>query len=179
MTTTTLLEVRNLPVLNTDAIATEAAAWVDSRLEGLTDAEEVAKQAARIVLSEDRAAEKERIKRDAAAYTLETGYRLRRGANLAGAMGVQRSRLMVIRRKMKEQADAGRFKPVPDAEKVLPRLAKKAAEHNARVAAARVRRDAAVDQLVAAGWKGARIAEIVGTDPSRVSHIKHKVAEVA
>lgn len=175
VTTTTLPEIRALPLLDTAKITADAEAWVNARLSTLTDPESVAKEAGLIITKARAAAEVALADRDAAVYTLDTRYHLRRGANLAGAAGLQsRSRLTVIREKCKDLEDAGKFTAVEGADRVLPKVAKEHATQVARAKAAEPHRDAAILDLAAQGWSNARIAALVGLDPSQVSRIKSR-----
>lgn len=203
-TPTTAPEVKNLPPLDTAQVEADAAAWVDERLTRASadGAAMVAADAASLVLREERAAEKARHERDHTACGLLAHYTVRRGADVAGALGVQRSRWNTIRDRA--AADHGytriitdrhgrtrevgdwnalmadpdfKFPYVENADKALPKLALKAATHTARAECARRRRDAAVEHLLTVeGKSNAEVARIIGRDPSRVSHIKHREA---
>lgn len=179
-TTASEREVRTLPQLDAAAITAAAAAWVDARIKDLTDSEDLARVAAKIATREFATTEDVRVERDAAAYTVATTYRLRRGANMPGALGVNRNRWKVIRDKQKELAESGQWRgPIDNALEVLPKLAAKAALHNARSEAARKVMYAATRQLSALGWTNAAIGELIGRDASRVSHIKHMEGDAA
>lgn len=178
--TATQPEVRHLPPLDTAKIEKAAAEWVQTRLTGITDPEQVAAAAGKIVETEKRAKEKALLARDMCVYTLETRYRLCRGADLAGALGMaSRSRLTVIRKQMKALADRGELVYTPNAAEVLPKLAAEAARHAARWTAAKKVRDKAVNQLLASGRSNADVGRLIGRHASRVSHLKHKTQEVA
>lgn len=165
-----LPQVTTLPRLDTDQVARDAHEWVDAALAGLETAEARARAAADLEREEGKQAARYRKKVEAAVHTLTVDYKLRRGAGLAGAIGVPRSSLMVIRRR----AAAAGHEPVPDAPKVLPRVALRSATHAAREEYAREARDAAVVELSAAGWTQQAIGELIGRDRSRVSHISHR-----
>lgn len=164
------LEVRNLPRLDEAPIAKAAQAWVTQRLSEHTDPEARATAAAKIVATEGRAADRARAARDAAAHTIVTRYRVRRGADIAGALGVNRTRWKAIRDSQAELDPA----PVDNAPEVLPNLAAAAEKHAQRAEAARVARDEAAGVLLAEGRSNAEVAKMIGVDPSRVSHIKHR-----
>lgn len=173
-------EVKTLPPLNVEKITAEAQAWVRERLHGLTDPVEIAKASSKIKAAEDATAEKWRQKRNAAAYALKTRYRLRRGADLAGALGMQRSRLMVVHRKTQALVASGHTLPhIEDPVAELPTLAARTAKHQGRADAANQARTEAVWALIDADWSNKRIADLIGVHPSQVSHIKNARAEVA
>lgn len=192
-------DVRTLPRLDETSISEAAQAWVASRMSECADAEDRAKTAAQLVIKEDKATEKVRAERDAAACTLSAYYRVRRGADIPGALGVNRTRWKNIRDRVAAQhgftravedrsgktrvvgswddlmAAGYEFPRVPNAPAVLPGLAKQAETHAQRAEFARRARDAAARELgEQRGWSNARIARLIGRDASRVSHIKHK-----
>lgn len=167
-------EVTSLPPLDIEKVTQDAKEWIDRALAGVATAEGRAAAASDLERDEAKQAARWKKKREAAVHTLTVAYRLRRGAGLAEALGVPRSSLMVIRKR----AAAAGHDLIPEADKVLPSVARHAATHIAREEYARRLRDAAVLELVEAEWTNAKIGELIGRDQSRVSHIKHRDDEV-
>jgi hypothetical protein len=102
-------------------------------------------------------------------------YRVRRGGGIHTALGVGRTRWQKIKEK---QAQLG-LAAVDSAPTRLPRLAKQTVLLTRRHDAALAARDAAVRDLLAAGWSNARVAEWIGRDAARVSHVRNKPMEAA
>lgn len=166
-TTAAEREVRTLPPLDREPLRREAEAWVARALDGITDPKEKVKAAGKLHLRAEAAMKASGVERGAVVWTLVTHYRLRRGAGLAAALGMQRSALQ----KVKDRAMANPpAEPVDDADKALPKVAKKAMRDMLREQAARRARDEAVR---ASGLSNVEAAELIGRDESRVSHIKH------
>jgi hypothetical protein len=164
-------EVKTLPRLDTEKVEHEAREWVDALMAGLETPEARAKAAADLERDEEKQAQRWAKKLEATVHTLTTAYWLRRGAGLAEAIGLPRSSLMVIRKR----AAARGHDLVPDAPKVLPKVAYHAAIHSARQAYARKLRDAAALELVQDhGWTNAAAGELIGRDQSRISHLRHR-----
>ncbi len=190
-TADTQREVRTLAPCDTTYWNAEGEKYVADKAAACESAEELAKLAGAIANTEEAKVDKHRPIRDEAAFSIAAHYRVRRGAGLADALGVNRTRLKA----MKDKYAAGRgygswdqltatnpaaVSDVPDAPKVLEDHATKVARANGRFAAARDVRDAAVRELLAmqdedgnAVWKNVAVSTLIGVDPSRVSHIKH------
>jgi ubiquitin len=162
-------EVRELAALDIDAARRGADEWVAHRIGTAQTAEDRLKQANDLVADLARAAVKARQKRDAAAWTLETEYHCRRGASIADALGVGRTRWKSIRDRFK----AADVKPdlVPHAPERLPVLAYRVAQLEAQEKAALKVRQRAASELAAAGVSKAAIARMIDRDPARVSHL--------
>lgn len=171
MTTTDLTkpEVRELPALDSQAASADADTWVTTQLaDAPLEPVEWARATNKLVerLSADYAAAM--ADRNAAAWTLHTHYRVRRGASIPAALGVGRARWQTIR---EEQA---RINPaaVADAPAVLPALATRAAQIHARLHAAVEIRRQAIAALSDAGMSGAEIGRQLGRNAGRISHIR-------
>ena len=192
-------EVRTLPTLDEASIDHAAAAWVAQRLNALPDAEERAKAAGRLVTTEEKALNKVRRQRDAAACAILAHYRVRRGSDIPGALGVNRTRWKNIRdaeaarhgftrterdeRTGKEKvvgswedlvAAGFDFPKVENAPKVLPKLARDSEMHAKRIEHAKVVRNAAAATLCARGMSNSEVGEIIGVDASQVSRIRNQ-----
>lgn len=193
-TATTEREVKTLPYCDIDDWNRQGAEYVAAKTEDATTAEERARVAGKIAKTEAAVVEKYRPLRDAAAFAIAAHYWVRRGANLSGALGVNRTRWKAMKDKCAADlgystwdelmaADSSLVPDVEDAPRVLADAAKRAGRANGRFHAARKVRDAAVAELLSmrdeagkAIWTNAAVSDLIGTDPSRVSHIKHKGA---
>lgn len=158
-------EVRTLPALDTAAVCKGAADAVDALFSPDMTLEERLVKAHRVQEELDKRVRKVRAERDAAAWTLYTEYRCRKGASIADALGVGRTRWKSIRDRIK---DAVAPDPVPDAPTALPRLAARTAVLQAQLDRALAIRKAAADEL---DLPRAEIGRMLGLDASRVSHL--------
>lgn len=176
-----MTEVNSLPSLNMPKMEADAVAWVTTKL-GVAydqgDSSGLARDAARLAAREEVAAAAARVERDRAVYTLQSGeYPNISYSDLAGALGLQsRARLTVIHQQMQALEEEGKFTPHPDPVAALPKLAATTQRHTTRAAAARAIRDQAVRLLLCdEGQTNAYVAKLIGTNPSRVSHMKKKM----
>lgn len=166
----TLTDIWSLPLLDVDAAVAGAEEYVAGVLPAPTaTAEHRARAAADLLETLNTDATRARALRDAAAVTVMTTYRVRRGANMPGALGVVRARWKAIR---DEQA---RVQPadVPDALEHLGEYAAAAAQANARIAAATTARHKAIADLIAEGRTNVEIAKAARLDPSRISTMRN------
>lgn len=171
---TTRRPLPKLRPLDEPAIEAEAAVWVADRLDGITDPEKRAKAAAALVRPCIREADKWRPQRDAAAVSLSIEFFGRKRTGIPQAAGINKARLNFLRDSL--PAGAVDQAHMDDAADVLNRTAIKVVRQEARAEAARRARDEAALKLLGPdyGWSNADVARLIGTDPSRVSHIKKK-----
>lgn len=162
--------------LDEPAIEAEAAAWVAERLDGITDPEERAKAAAALVKPQMREADKWRPDRDAAALSLSIEFFGRKRTGITTAAGINKARLNFLRDQLQAGTVENHVMPTEEAVDLLTRTAIRVVRHEARAEAARHARDAAAIKLLGPKyrWSNADVARLIGTDPSRVSHIKKK-----
>lgn len=159
-------DVWSLPLLDTAAIADNARQGVEVELAAHEpDAAEVAKAAATLLDDINARLAAAREARDLAAWTVWKDWHVRHGANIPGAIGVQR----VAWKKIRDRLDAENPPHAEDALRRLPALAAAWAELAAAADAARQVRYSAEDRLLADGWNNAQVAQLIGRDPSRVS----------
>lgn len=168
-----LPQVTTLPPLDDSGVEQQAQSAVAAYMTPARTSEDRARLAAELIANLAEEAEKARAQRDAAAYTLETRYWVRRGASIPRALGVGRTRWQKIRNRQAEINP----RPVPNAPTVLPRLARKAIFLAAQVDEAIKVRDAAVKDLFAANWTNVAVARLIDRDPARVSHVRHRKDE--
>ena len=162
-------EVRTLPALDSVAVCAGAAAAVDALFSDDMTLVERLQKAHQVQEDLDQRVRKVRAERDAAAWTLHTGYRCRKGASIADALGVGRTRWKSIRDRIK--ALPVEPAPVADAPNALPRLAARAAVLQAQLdRALEIRKDAAKRLNL----PRAEIGRLLDLDPSRVSHLLSK-----
>lgn len=170
-----------LPALDTHGITADAEAWVAERLADVEDPPEVILAASKIIKAQRRPMETLRMQRDQLALSIreygpdavEPVRRKVRNVRLAEAAGVSRARLQTLRDLWPEES--GPPPLIPNARRDLPKIAKRAYMHEARIEAARRARDTAAKQLFDAGWKNADIARLMGRDPSRAAHLRARV----
>lgn len=114
-----------------------------------------------------------RARRNAAAYTVATQYRVRRGASMPAALGFGRNRWKVIR----DQMAAEPPKPVPDALAALPSASLNAAAYTRLLDVLYGDRVEAIAALKAAeDVSNVEVAELVGCHPGRVAHLVAQTA---
>jgi hypothetical protein len=162
-----------LPRLDRPAIRAAATDAVKAELAAIPNRLDRLEAAAKIADTAQADADKVRPKRDAAALSLATHDGLRA---LNTVIGVNRTRWYEIR----TAHDTSTVKHSPTAANRLPDLAQRVAVAEERARAARAIRDDIVADLVDEGWQRPQIAERIGRNPSRISHIKRAHAtEVA
>ena len=160
-------KVVSVPALNVAAIAAAAEKWVHKHVD-FTTPETTAVSATKIVDKATVEAQKHRLARDKAAWTVSQQYHMKRGANLPSMIGVNRNRWARIRNAMSALAPA----PTPDPFQVLWDAANKTATLTARIDAATKVRDAALRDIAAEGAKNYEIANLIGRHQSRISHMR-------
>lgn len=171
-TTTHEREVRTLPVLDVDALRTKAAAWLEqTEAAAAGDPEKLLTYFA----AEDQEGATAAARLDAVVHTLLTDWTLRRGANLAGALGTNRSGVQ----KIKVRAAKAGHEPVEAAPTVLPKVAAAAKVHSIRRELYQDAWEHAIGALMDQGWKNADIARLVGRDASRISHLRNREGTAA
>ena len=173
-----------LPPLPLEAIRAEGRQWVKDQLAGIQDAEKIIEVTTAIITDQQGPFERARKRRDETAISIreygpdatEAIPRAVRNVRLAEATGVSRPRLQVLR----QQWPAGvPVKLVRNAREVLPKHARAAALHQARIDYAIERRDDAITQLIRAGWSNVEISRLMDRDPSRAAHLRKRVLEAS
>lgn len=201
-------EVRELPPLNRARIASAAEDWVKTQMEGVHTAEARTQRASDLIHELEPDLDHWRALRDETACSLSLYWWVRRGANIPGAIGTNRNRLKKIREQQAEKhgftktaidpqtreevimgdwramaaahADGTFVFPfVENAPDLLSVYAEKTAPLAARVLLLTKIRDAAIAELMRAGWANKPIADLIGRDPSAVSHIRSRMEAAA
>lgn len=160
-----------LPLLDRDRIRAEQCEVVEAALARVKAPADRLRVAAEIANAAQAEFDKLRPRRDAYAISLWAHDGLRA---LNRVIGVNRTRWYEIRGDV-NPADVRYY---ATAMSKLPQLAADTAAAEERARAARHYRDETIAELVRNGWARTQIAEIIGRNPSRISHIK-KAAHVA
>lgn len=135
----------------------------DDRLERLTAAAQIADEA-------QAAADTGRASRDRYALSLSVHEGVR---GLSAVLGISRTRWT------KMSSGVTGVRHVASAARKLPPLAESVARNEARAAAARTARNQIVVELYDEGMARAEVAELIGRNPSRVSHIRREATAAA
>lgn len=154
-----------LPRLDREQIAADESTAVAAILARYPDRLERLGVASKLADEAQAAADKDRPTRDKLALSLSAHDGVRAVNHV---LGVTRTRYAEMRKAVAEP------KHYPTAARRLPALADAVARHEARAQAAREARDAIVMELLEEGVPRPQIAERIGRNPSRVSHIKRR-----
>lgn len=176
-----LPEVKSLPFLDVPATEARAKQMVAKFLAEAADdapADRIRAIADTLDRLETRLA-KVRIRRDAAAYTIEAYHprppgkvNMARAASLSQALGVGRTRWKAIKDRLSQDPPA----LVPNAPKVLPKLAEETVLLQVQVDLLHHERDRALyDLKQTTGITNAEASRLIGRDPARVSHLMKRV----
>jgi hypothetical protein len=158
-----------VPALDTARLAQQARRWVDGLLHAAKSREDRLARAVELADEWTNAEAATRGQRDKIALAIEAHFNVRRGAAMHSAIGVNRTRWLEMRT---EGAGGKHPKRLAD----LDLLTKAAADtYEARQIAAYARdvRDAIVRELADEGMTNVELAELIGRNPSQVSHIKY------